>query len=634
MRLNKFNWLIFLFCIGAAPLSAQYHGIERSYFRFPIRPEKVNYLSGNMGELRSTHFHAGLDIKTAGREGLKVYAAADGYISRIRTGTIGYGNCLYIQHPNGTTTVYAHLQRFNPVIAQYTLENQYKQKSFEVNLFPEEGAFKVNKGDIIGLSGNSGASTGPHLHFEIRGLNHEILDPLRIGFSQIKDNLPPTPRILALKTMDINARIGGQFGRFEYTLQKNGNTFGLPDTIEVYGKVGLELYAYDRHNGATNRNGVPIIDMLVNGRLHFQQNIDSIQFSQQRSILIHTNYRAQRESRRRFNKLYIDDGNVLDFYKTKKNRGFLYVAPGQIKSIDIHLADAYRNKSTVKLTLVGKLPEIFLKKDIKPKNDGYVLDNTLMLFHKKDSLRNNITLYDQGSSVVIAPTYYNTQTNTYLVDLRKFLPQKVSFPDGTVQLLYFADRIFPAHSQTLAGDTYSLRFPKSSLFDTVYIRTRHFIDSSKTDIFEVGNNLYPLKDSIHAEFYPIGRYDTLAQYHVYDMDDPAKPEFIGGTYKEGKFHFSFSHLGRFKLLRDDKAPQISRKRIKNEIIRFSVKDNLSGIHTFEAELNGEWLLMHYEPKRNLIWSERLDKNKPLKGTFKLKVADNAGNKSSITLKLD
>lgn len=632
MRLNSL--LAFIFCICTLPLSAQYQGIEKDYFDFPIQPDKINYLSGNMGELRSSHFHAGLDIKTAGREGLNVYAAADGYVSRVRIGTGGYGNCIYIQHPNGTTTVYAHLQRFNPIIAKYSLENQYRRKSFEVNLFPKRGEFKVNQGDVIGLSGNSGSSTGPHLHFEIRGLNQEVLDPLRIGFSQIKDDIAPTAQLLALKTMDIQSRVEGQFGRFEYELKSDGKTFSLADTIAVYGKIGLELYAFDRHNGAANRNGIPIIDVLVNGQLYFQQNIDTIQFSQQKNILIHTNYRAQRESRRRFNKLYIDDGNSLDFYDAQENNGFLYVSPGETKTVSIRLHDAYQNESTVKLTLIGKSPEICIPKNIRKRDNSYVLDNTLMLFQGKDSLINNITLYNQEGSSIVEPSYFDEQTNVYLVDLRRFLPRKVAFPDGSEQVLHFADRIPAASEHAFLSDTYSLRFPKFSLFDTVYIQARHYLTDSDVEVFEIGEDLYPLRGSINAEFQPIGKYDSLELYQVYSIEDFSEPGFVGGQYEDGKFSFRLSSFGQFTLLKDDEAPSITKRNIKNGIISFSIKDNLSGIHNFEAKLNGEWLLMKYEPKRNLIWSERLDKNKPLKGKFELKVADNAGNESFITLKLD
>jgi len=614
---------------------AQYQGIDKNYYDFPIQPDKTNFLSGNMGELRSSHFHAGLDIKTAGKEGLNVFAAAEGYVSRIRVATGGYGNCIYIQHPNGTTTVYAHLQKFNPVIAEYVLKNQYKRESFTVNLFPKRNEFILKKGETLGLSGNSGSSTGPHLHFEIRGLNQEVLDPLRISkFTQIEDDIAPAVQSVALKAMDMDARVKGQFGRFEFPLIKKNGSYVITDTIEVSGKIGLEIYAYDQLNGATNKNGVPLIDVTVNDQLYFSQNIDSINFSTQKDILIHTNYQAQKESRIRYNKLYVDDGNTLEFYDAKVNDGFIFVAPQEIKKIGMKLQDAFGNTSTVALTLKGIEKSEVIQSEIPTKRSTYVQDNTLMIFQPKDSVNNNITLYNQKGSFIAEPTYHNDLSNVYLIDLRKFLPQEVTFNNGGTESLQFTDRIPAANEHSYLSDTYSLRFSKNALFDTVYIRARHFIDEAQMEVLEVDQDRYPLKGSVYAEFTPIAAYEDIEKYHVYSIKNPKYPGFVGGKYDEGKFAFSFSSFGKFTLLKDDVAPVIEKRSVKNEIITLTIRDNLSGINSFEAKLNGEWILMKYDPKRSLIWSERLDKNKPLIGEFELKVADNAGNESLLKLKLE
>lgn len=614
---------------------AQYQGIDKDYFEFPIQPDKMNFLSGNMGELRSSHFHAGLDIKTAGKEGLNVFAAAEGYVSRIRVATGGYGNCIYIQHPNGTTTVYAHLQKFNPVIAEYVLKNQYKKESFTINLFPKRNEFRLKQGEILGLSGNSGSSTGPHLHFEIRGLNQEVLDPLRIGnFTQIEDDIPPAVQSVALKAMDMDARVQGQFGRFEFSLVKKDGRYVIVDTLEVSGKIGLEVYTYDQLNGATNKNGVPLIDVTVNDQLYFSQNIDTINFARQKNILIHTNYQAQKESRIRYNKLYVDDGNTLEFYDAKVNDGFVYVAPQEIKRVGMKLQDAFGNTSMVELTLKGIEKSKVIQSKIPTKRSTYVQDNTLMIFQPKDSINNNITLYNQKGSFIAEPTYHNDQSNVYLIDLRRFLPQEVTFNNGSTESLQFTDRIPAANEHSYLSDTYSLRFSKNALFDTVYIRARHFIDDAQMEVFEVDQDRYPLKGSVYAEFKPLAAYDDIEKYHVYSIKNPKYPGFVGGKYDEGKFAFSFSSFGKFTLLKDDIAPTIKNRSVKNDRISLTIRDNLSGINSFEAKLNGEWILMNYEPKRSLIWSERFDKNKALTGEFELKVVDNAGNESFLKLKLD
>ncbi len=629
MRSNRRVTITFILQLIGLITYAQYEGIEADYFQFPIQPKQDNFLSGTVGELRSSHFHAGLDIKTNGKQGLNVYAAADGYVSRIRVGTGGYGNCIYIQHPNGTSTVYAHLKNFNEVVAQYTLEQQYKRESFNVNLFPKRGEISVKKGEVIGLSGNSGSSTGPHLHFEIRSSDQKVLDPLRMGFNEVKDNIPPNLNYLAIKSMDIDARVNQQFGRFEF---KANN---LPDTVYVSGKIGLELYAFDQLNGASNRNGIPYIDMFLDDELYFSQVIDSIDFSLQKNILIHTNYQAEVETRRRYNKLYVDEGNPLSFYRKRKNNGVISLQPGEVKNVFIEAEDSYENRSSIRVVLKGVENINCISESIRSRKGGYTLDNTLMLFHQRDSLQNNITAYFKAGSAVLEPAYYNESTNVYLVDLRKVLPQKVVYANGDEQDLKFSDRVPAASEHSFLADTYSLKFSKRTLFDTIYFQTDHYVDKNTGhDVFEIQDNIYPLKGGIIAQLEILGEYDSLEQYHLYSINNPRYPSFAGGNIEDGKLNFTIYSFGKYTLLKDLEPPVIRKRSVSKDVIQVTISDNISGIDSYEAKINGRWLLMNYEPKLNLLWSERLDKNKPLKGEFELKVVDNAGNESILKLNIE
>src|SRR5210317_1932940 len=224
LRSSKIIYCFTLLFISINLLFSQESKDDENYF-FPVRPNENNYLSATMGEIRGTHFHAGMDIKTSGRSGLPVYATRDGHISRIKVSSGGYGHALYILHPNGETSVYGHLLRFNEDIGNYVREQQYQKESFQVDLFPDKSAFQIKKGDIIGLSGNTGSSQGPHLHFEIRDENQRPQNPLKKNFNEIKDNIPPVVYEFALKTMDINSRINDEFGRMEYNVKKNGNEY-------------------------------------------------------------------------------------------------------------------------------------------------------------------------------------------------------------------------------------------------------------------------------------------------------------------------------------------------------------------------------------------------------------------------
>ena len=175
MKLKMKRAILFLIIsLGIQSLFAQ---LPQDYFRNPLDVPIV--LAGTFGELRSNHFHSGLDIKTQQREGLEVRAAAEGYVSRINIQHYGYGKALYLQHPNGYTTVYGHLQKLSPKLKEYLRKRQYDKESYEIELFPGKDELKVEKGELIAYSGNTGGSGGPHLHFEVIDKSGVAVDPTR-----------------------------------------------------------------------------------------------------------------------------------------------------------------------------------------------------------------------------------------------------------------------------------------------------------------------------------------------------------------------------------------------------------------------------------------------------------------------
>ncbi|KYG72839.1 hypothetical protein AWN68_09060 [Roseivirga echinicomitans] len=631
LRLSRFHFIPLLFVTVST--FAQYSKIEKGYYQFPIQPERTNYLAGNMGELRASHFHAGLDIKTNGVVGLDVYSAAEGYVSRIAVSTGGYGNAVYMVHPNGTTTVYAHLQRFNKELAKYVLESQYKQKSFGVNLFPDRGRFKLKKGEVLGYSGNSGSSTGPHLHFEIRDARQEVLDPLRIGFTEIKDKIAPIAERIALKTMDINSRVNGQFGRFEFNLEKRGNEYVITDTIRAAGKIGFEIWAHDKLDGAANKNGVPEIDVYQNQELLFSQRIDSVNFSLQNNIKVHTNYKAEQETNRRYNKLYVDDGNGLGFYNGIKNKGFFHPKQDSIYLFQIIMADAYGNQRRVSFNVKGAKASPAELAQVDRRDHSYLLDNTLQINRKRKGELNNITVYTQQGSHILEPAYSDGEENVYLVDLNRGLPKTIDYGDDQEEM-EFMDMIPSEKEHSYLSNSFSAAFGKNTLFDTLYLKARHYIDEEKKiEILQIGDDVSALRGIVEIELVPLLQYDSLEQFQAYALSSSGNASFVGGTWSEGKIRFAISSLGNFTLKKDLTPPTIRQRTSSNGILYFNIDDELSGIKDYEATINGEWLLMNYDPKRKLIWSETLDKSKPLKGDFALTVTDYAGNKKTLTLKL-
>ncbi|MCB0432591.1 MAG: M23 family metallopeptidase, partial [Mangrovimonas sp.] len=183
--MKKLLYILTILCQTSLLAQTNY---PQDYFIDPLDINLV--LAGTFAELRANHFHSGLDIKTQQREGLKVYACADGFVSRIKISHGGYGKALYITHPNGYTTVYAHLQKFAPKIEAYIKEHQYGQESYEIEVFPGAVELLVKQGDVVAYSGNSGGSEGPHLHFEIRDNEERPINPMLFGID-IKDTTKP-----------------------------------------------------------------------------------------------------------------------------------------------------------------------------------------------------------------------------------------------------------------------------------------------------------------------------------------------------------------------------------------------------------------------------------------------------------
>ncbi len=329
--------------------------INEEPYLFPINPGQQNWLAGTMGELRNTHFHSGIDIRTNNMAGVPVRATQRGYISRVIVGSYGYGHVLFLTHPDGNVSVYAHLDQFKGKIADYILNKHYELKSFDLDQVFSPHQFPVNRGDTIALSGNTGGSNGPHLHFEIRDDNNEALNPLNFKFDEIKDALPPVAQKIALKAMDVNSRINGRNGRVEFHLVRNGSTYFLPYEIQATGKIGIELLAFDRMDFSQFRCGINEIEMLVDSQKVFSQKIDKIDFNQTHGIVSLLDFETLKTRGLRFNKLYIDDGNPLKYYEQGLNRGEIQVANKPL-SIQVNLKDAYGNQSTIQFKIKPPTP--------------------------------------------------------------------------------------------------------------------------------------------------------------------------------------------------------------------------------------------------------------------------------------
>src|SRR5699024_2993174 len=319
MQVLRFLWVLLPIITLAQPQ------VPTDYFRSPVDLEIS--LSGNFGELRGNHFHSGLDIRTNYTQGHPIYAAADGYISRINIGHFGYGKALYIQHPNGYTTVYGHLQRFVGDIQEYTKKQQYRRESYEIQVYPEAGVIPVKKGDLIAYSGNTGGSGGPHLHYEIRDGNQRPMNPLLFGY-HVADTRKPNIDKLRIYTISDNAHVDHQSKNKDLRLTPQNDGSYLDESIEALGKIGLRVATFDRLNSVDNKNGAYRIQTKINGEPHHEIRFDRFSFAETRYVNQYIDYAYWIDSKYKVQKLFREQNNQLSIITPSANAGYLNVEEG------------------------------------------------------------------------------------------------------------------------------------------------------------------------------------------------------------------------------------------------------------------------------------------------------------------
>jgi hypothetical protein len=604
---------------------------ERSNYLFPIKPGSTAVLTGTMGELRNTHFHAGLDIDTPGI-GVPVLSVDDGYVSRATATTGGYGNVLFITHPDGNTTVYAHLDQFKGAVGDYIRKERYARKLSEIDLVFRPNQFPVNKGDLIALSGNTGGSGGPHLHFEVRNENNEAINPLTYQFTEVKDNLAPVVFKVALKTMDSNSRINDQFGRFEFSVVKNGNNYVLPFPILAYGNIGVEVLAHDKMENTRFRYGINYIDMLVDSQMVFKQSIDKVDLSESRRILTLMDYRTLELKGARYNKLYIDDGNHLDYYTPVSKKNSIRIKNNDIP-VEIRLRDFNENVSHVYFTLkpspwVSETP--LLSASGKP-FEIELLENIMKVSVKLSSADEKpIEVWQQGKSSTVNYAYRGSNQQVYLINLATTLPDSIHTCQGTITL-NFKDRIPSDSEYKYYSDLADIEFPNQALYDTAFL-SLDYDTLNNLESFTLGNRTIPLHKSITVTLKPKLNYFQSRDLGLYRKEGRGFV-FVPSEWKNNRVKFNTREFGEFTLLRDTIPPTITNIGVSTAAARVRIKDNLSGIAYYEANLNGQWLLMVYDYKNGILKSEKLDNSKLLQGDFELKVVDQAGNETIYRQKI-
>ncbi len=363
-----FTSILALLIIGSTLAQSN---IPKDYFDNPLQIPLI--LAGSFGELRSNHFHSGVDIKTKQVEGVPIYAPADGYVSRIKVGHFGFGKALYLKHPNGYSTVYAHLQRYEGNIQDMVKRAQYKKEKYEVELFPEPADIPVLKGDIIGYTGNSGSSGGPHLHFEIRDAASRPMNPLLFGI-EIPDTKKPIINSVFAYPIGPDSQINGNTKPYKVRLHKQKDGSYKAENVEAYGKIGFGISTYDQQNGASNKNGVYQIRTAHNGQEKFNVLFEKFSFSETRYLNRFIDYSYFKKNRSRIQKLFREKNNPLSIIKNEEDNGFVDVSETFESNFTIEVCDYLDNKVLITIPIKG-VPAKVLEEKIDESDLEYIVSS-------------------------------------------------------------------------------------------------------------------------------------------------------------------------------------------------------------------------------------------------------------------
>jgi len=340
-----------LFCILFCSTLLSQNNFPKDYFSSPL--DIPMQLSGNFGELRPNHFHAGFDFKTQQKEGLKVYAVAEGYVSRIKISTFGNGKTIYITHPNGYTSVYAHLQKAVGTIQDFISQTHYKEQAFEIEMYLKPGEIPIKKGEWIALSGNTGASEGPHLHFEIRDSKTEfIINPMLFGFdSGFKDTKKPLISSIYVYPLSSTTTVNKSQRPIvlNYSLQKDG-TF-LADKVMANGSIGFGIITDDYDDVSFNKNGVYSVNSFLNGLPSFGYQFDTYSFDDMRYVNALIDYSKYKKTKQRVQKLFMKNKYGLPFVKTDKAKGQITPVLNLDELYRIEVADFFGNKTEISVPI-------------------------------------------------------------------------------------------------------------------------------------------------------------------------------------------------------------------------------------------------------------------------------------------
>ncbi len=545
--MNKLR-IVFGLLVLLLYVTANAQNYPQDYFRYPL--DSLPNLVSPFGGLRDNHFHSGMDLRTNQKEGLPVFACADGYVSRIKVQSIGYGKAIYIDHPNGYTTVYGHLQKYIGKIAEWIENYQYQNQTFEFDYVFEKPILLLKKGDTIGLSGNSGGSSGPHVHFEIRNTKSEkILNPALFGIVPF-DTLAPFIKSVFIYTFLPDGLLLKQeliINNQTITPTDNPNQFIYKKAIELPAETyGFGIETYDYIHNSNDEKGVYEYHLKSQNKLVFSHTLNQFAFDESKYINAHIDYPYYKAAKTRVQKCFIDDGNQFSTYQTNAFKGKILVTKHTRDTLVFEVKDFNQNKVILLVPIIGLPIKIDKEK----------------------------------------------------IDYLKSVQEKKVF--------------YPLKKNTVKTDEFLLELDAKSIYDTVFCDLRALKpiqEPALSIIYSVYSPTASFHKAADIAIKPFSAYlayqnKLLLAYYFKDRKDFRS---AGGNFENGMVRGKASNFGHYFVTIDSIAPSIKQVFINTEEALgdslhyyFEIKDDFSGIGKYEGFLNGQWILLDFDAKSNML----------------------------------
>lgn len=542
----------------------------KNYFVSPVK-HSLTVLS-NFGDIRSNHFHTGLDIRTG--DGNKLYAAADGYVSRIKVSPVGYGKAIYITHPNGYTTVYAHLKSYSDKIDGFVKRKQYLAQDYAVEFFPDSGEIEICKNEIIGLSGNTGMSLGAHLHFEIRDTKSEhIINPLL--FYDLKDKAAPVIAKLHIYPIDNKSSVNGLHSRLSFDVKAVGKKGGKvqlkkAEKLTLVGRIGFGIEAYDRDDDSKDRSNIYGIDIKIDTISLYSCRFEEFSFDDKRNVNSYIDFKEYATHYKNIQRCFVAPNNKTPIYSNLQNQGIYDFNDGGIHNISISVLDVNNNSTCLEFKALGSISE----KEYKEEKNEY----------------SKVMPYED--------------VNYFVRD-----DIMISFPEDI-----FYDTVYFDYQRIEAKKLY---------YSAIHAIRNKFTPINKKMIVSIKTDSIPKK--------------LLSKTIIASISKSGALTSIGGQIADNFLTAETFDFGNFAIVADTIPPEIISLNIVpwedltlGKTIRFKITDVLSGVKKFSGFIDGRWMLFEYDKKTDLAIFSFNDF--PITGdehNVEMIVEDEKGNKTSF-----